>query len=842
MSRQSLNLGKRALSGTYVGQAYDPGAVNVADAPQVVVFVGAGNHHITAENLEIVRGQVLAERLTFNQTAPHIAHLAHPSNGSQISQTASIRLYNDQDEEVPAKFWAFTQPTPGGAYDQVQIFGNAYSSSDVYYLDYLSTDITVLDQVPVEGLRGIVVAGDRVSEDRYKSGTDFKMNTTIEAPVAGTNTGTGTLTINNASNYQSWDKKYHFRVEAKDSVSMPTLGNPTKTGTGTAKMTLAPTCSYTGEAVTWTLTVASKNASQATIDWSNGTLSGSLAVTADGSYTIAQGLVVAIASFANLAVGDIFTIVAANSSVTRVQFSWYSEDRVSSSGLFYLYSHRAITGIPIESGLILDFSTLSGYSANDSWTVQCINNCKLDWSLTRDTVQSIASSEIYMDAMGYVTGTPGAYYITLGELPIGAVTLTKWSDGSAISGYSVVKDTPYVKLTNNPGCNIKAAYSFRNAPQLGQVYRVTAQYTRPRELYNVAQVFTSWPEYRKAMGYPSPSNHLGIMGDYAFNEVGNTIVAAVQIEDADCDGIYTNADFRNGLKAARLNLNLTDVCILGNSNLISDIIQDSQFCNDPLYGALRSYWVGYPIGSRAGTALDDEGSIAYSASVELQVNPGDFAMGSFNSVANPWVKRTITLEDGSSKQLQLDGTFFAAACACVQAAFSDPNTAMLKQAIPGFDDIATFNFTERNLLATAGNFVADKEGNVIRLIEAVTTCAANEDYREPNTVVVKRIMSKRVIKNCNTALIGYTPRNEDEGITFIRKQIMSTLTAGISEGLISDFVDSTGRVRSIQVEDVDVWRSEENKTRYNFNYWMVMRYVIKQLAGMYSVDRNLFRV
>jgi len=107
-------------------------------------------------------------------------------------------------------------------------------------------------------------------------------------------------------------------------------------------------------------------------------------------------------------------------------------------------------------------------------------------------------------------------------------------------------------------------------------------------------------------------------------------------------------------------------------------------------------------------------------------------------------------------------------------------------------------------------------------------------------MVVKQLVTKRVISAANQALIGYVARDIEDGINHVRSVIKNVLVTLISEGIISEFVDASGRPRSLVSADIDVWRSETDYTRYNFTYFFNGRYGIKRLTGLYSVDENIF--
>jgi hypothetical protein len=170
------------------------------------------------------------------------------------------------------------------------------------------------------------------------------------------------------------------------------------------------------------------------------------------------------------------------------------------------------------------------------------------------------------------------------------------------------------------------------------------------------------------------------------------------------------------------------------------------------------------------------------------------------------------------------------------------NTLLTNQTIPGIDDIDTFDETEIKILGSSSNLYALRlQDGSAKIIDSVTTDTAADDYHEINAMVVKQYVNKRVAQDCNKALINYVPRNVDDGVTHVRGVLRRILTSMISEGIISSYTTSDGTPRDIIVDDIDVWRDETNKTRYNFTFWFNMRYGIKYVTGLYSVDENAFR-
>ena len=863
--RQKLTVTRYLLPGTYVGQVYRPKVVNVGMFPRIPCYIGKGLPYMTADNMPIVRSFVYKEKCSFPTTGPFLSTLNSPSNGSQLTSynQAPIRLYNQNEEEVPLRFWKFTKITPSGPYDTVEVFSEVFNPNDVYYIDYQSTSDSIKDILPINGIRQITVVGDQPSEALYQEHMDWESYTRLTGPLPNdSNVGSvSIINMNSSALYNGPDRNYYFTVEGNDLTSYPTLA-ASNTGLGVfainlAAMTLPDDAStYTGaNPANYTLTVANYTVVGSTtsfdLDWFDGTDTGTISISTTLATIPAQelmnGVFVSITNIDNIQNDDVLTLTVVQTH--RVRISWYSDDYLSNTGIFDFLGNTNVLNQTLESGITLDFLTLADFVVGDKWSVVANNTDTINWDFTRQVSQDFTLSDIYYDAMGLVTGTPRTYYITLNNTPVEqvlpdvTVSLIRIDTGVTIS-HTNIPGTPYVKLNIQSPLlvNFRATYYFHNAPHPGQQYYVTAQYTRPDSQYNVVSIYTGYSDALAERGYPSADNHIGVMLDYAFNAAKCDFVACVQVYDADHDGVYNTADYRVALQATDKNKEITDISVLGKFDTLADQMYQSQISNDPLIGALRLYWIGYPIGYAVGTP-GTLGTIANTSNNILQVSGANSAHGSFISCANDFVKRTIVLQTGKTVQLTLDGSFFAGMLSAINAAYRDPNTLLNAQVVPGIDSTRSYTDTQMEVLGTSSNTFANlpANSNVVKVIDAVTTDISADDYHEINVMCVKHLVSKRIIRAGNAGVINYVPRNVDDGISFVRSVIARELTSLVGDAIIADYSDANGRPRDLRPEqDVDVWRDEDTKTRYNFTYWWNGRYGIKRLTGLFSVDENIF--
>lgn len=584
-------------------------------------------------------------------------------------------------------------------------------------------------------------------------------------------------------------------------------------------------------------------------------------------------------------IGDSWTIQAVNTDSLDWSFTRTATDVFTPSDIYY-DAVGLVTGVPRSYYLTLshvptgvtglgNLSKVSGSGSNStaialnsltsfagkapdtySFALSAVSgtSATVTWSRSSDSqsgVFNVGTTNLTHPSLSAVTGPDGILldFVLTGaangdtfqihSLP--ATTVINNSTGAAIP-HKDIAAKPYVMLGSRPLTNVSVTYTYHNAPQVGQTYYATVYYTRPASLYQNALVFTSYSDALAQVGYPSPENHLGIMLDYAFNVAGNTIVAVVQVADTDHDGVYTRADFQDALNAAYAKRELTDIVVLAKFDSLADQMENSQRSNDPLYGALRVYWMGFPSNYAVGTP-ETVGTIAYTASKVLQSVGDSPARGTLIPVANQWVKRTIRLESGASQQVKLDGSFFAGMLASLQTQPQDPNTILLNKVIPGVDAVASFTDTETIILGTSSCTYAtqaDPSQPIVKVIDIVTSDSTADNYHEINVVYAKQYVTKRLIKRANDALIGYIPLSTDDAVNHVRSVIAREMTSMVGEGIIGAYTDGNGRPRSINASDIDVWPDEADKTRMNFTFFFQGRYAIKRLTGMFAVDNNIF--
>lgn len=612
---------------------------------------------------------------------------------------------------------------------------------------------------------------------------------------------------------------------------------------GTGTMTYHSTTGYSGLDVlrTYKIYIANKTGSGASttldLDWSyteGSGDSGIVAVTQTSrlSLTLDSGIVLVLSNLDTFVNDDLYTIVVGIGNVVAI--TWFSDDPQGGSSTANIDETNRI-GYELEQGLIVDFVNLSDFRAADEYNIQCTNTDTISWRLQRTETETISSGNVYFDAAGILTGVRRTYYIALTYTPKAVTSVTNASTGAAIP-YTWVTDTPYIWFATNPGVNLQVVYTRTNAPAVGQVYYITLEYTRPDAYYEQVLKFPTLDAARNTVGWDSPDNHLAIMSTWSFVDVGSQYIAVVQVKDSDGDGIYTTADYRRAILATEEDSDITDIIVLGNLESLGTAITSIIKMNDPFERKERLLHVGYPANTPIGWE-DDTGTIANYAMKVLQVYGDMPGHGCFTSYGNTYGKRTITQVDGSQVQLTLDGSFIAAVCAAYMDTFENPSDSLLRKIIPGFDDMQTYGESDMLRLGTYRNTYMQWEVVQARVIDVQTTDNTAPDYKELNAMTQKQFVTRYVRRNMDTSLIGLTPLSAEDGVLAIRSYLLGLLGTLVSRGIIAPYTQANGSVRAIDGRsDIDVYRDQQDPTLYHFKFWYNLRYTIKRLFGLYSVD------
>lgn len=498
-------------------------------------------------------------------------------------------------------------------------------------------------------------------------------------------------------------------------------------------------------------------------------------------------------------------------------------------------------------------SSTSQSSTGDKHQFAFTMNGTIDWNLKAYKTETIAKASFRQDPTGVITGVPGARYFEVRSsiMP---------DDGSSYGEYgvkSVVNEslTPitYVNKANTKiiyvtssvwsaltTAGVTVTYIARGSePSPGQHYYWSADYLRPDELYDTPLLLVGKAQAQKTL-YPIASdNHLAIMSDMAYTDSGLQAIYVVQVKDIDHDGVYSTTDYQRAIDAAE-SIKCTDIIVLDGWDNLSDVLTHLDNTNDPLVRKPRLGWFGAPIGTEIGDS-DTTSSLVYTARRTLQVYGDSNSHGTRILVAPTYGVKEIVLDDGTTQEVTLDGSFIAGCLAAQVAAFSqDWNTLLKKTLIGGWKSIQTY--TEVENLTLGGSsiiYFTDEGSSVYRIEESVTVDKYADDFAEISAMKQKHATTRKVIANIDATLIGYVAPSPAAALSTIKGSVVETLTQEVSAGNIGRYQDDNDNDRKINPDtDVIARRSVNSRTDYNVIYGFYLRYPIKRVFGLYTVDTN----
>jgi hypothetical protein len=222
-------------------------------------------------------------------------------------------------------------------------------------------------------------------------------------------------------------------------------------------------------------------------------------------------------------------------------------------------------------------------------------------------------------------------------------------------------------------------------------------------------------------------------------------------------------------------------------------------------------------------------------------NPG---RGNVILIAHDEAKRTLLLEDGTATQVILDGSFVAGFAAAQTASFSDPGLTILGLDIPVFDEIHEYSEAEIGIIGAASVTYAVNVGSgIYRWDESVTVDQTAPDLNEISAMTQKHWVTREVRKRMNDALIGVVPPSTTAGIMRIQSFLVETLDSIVSSAIIAPYgqEEHPPTIRPISASgDTEVFDDPNDKRLYHFRFFYNLRYPIKRLFGVYSVDTKFW--
>lgn len=480
--------------------------------------------------------------------------------------------------------------------------------------------------------------------------------------------------------------------------------------------------------------------------------------------------------------------------------------------------------------------------APDTFTFSSTDLLEIDWDLNSRETETFDQTQVLTDTLGTITGVQGRNYIILDFIPQSIKYVHNSPSGTSLS-FSWITGTPYIALPTPPTESVEVMYEYNGRePDPGNLYYMTVNVLRPSSLYNSPITTADRDSARRLLGPASPENDALTMAEIAFDN-GTPQAIWVQVDDADSDGVFTKADYEAGIRATELDSLLTDVIVLNGFSSLSLQLSSNERMNDPFELKERMLWVGVPANTAIGAA-NQPNTLVFLSRKTMQVFGQNPAHGRRVLLGNTFATRTITLNDGSGLTVNLDGSFIAGASAALNASFNDPAEVLLRKNLTGFDTMQSYSESEMNQLGSASIlYLSDQGAGVFRFEESVTvdtSAPENNEISAQNQII---FVTRDVRSRMDNSLISFVPPSQRAGVAVIQTTLVQILSELVGRTLIAGYDNPDGSTRPIDPStDVEVFRSEDDKTLYNFRYWYNLRYGIKRLFGLFSVDKRLFGV
>jgi hypothetical protein len=502
---------------------------------------------------------------------------------------------------------------------------------------------------------------------------------------------------------------------------------------------------------------------------------------------------------------------------------------------------RNFPAIPLAAPI-----TAERYTTGDIFTFSAVNQNLLDWNLQRRSSETIVNTEIFQDVLGRVTGIPLAYYVILSDTPD---TITRVQDATtdALLSYiqvmtSTSETTPYVAFTTKPVNDVIVSYTHNGAePAPGQFYYITANRLRLNSEYEIPVLYLTRDDMEAGLAPKTTDNALWLAGDIAFDTAFFGAYFC-QVQDLSGNGIFSTADFRRAIDATEGIAAITDLVVLSFFPAIPYAKLSIEKMADPFRRAERMLWVGAMTGTPVGD-VDTANSLVYLAKKTLQFQGDNPGRGHVVLLGNQWVTRTVVLDDGSTAVLDIDGSYLAAYAAARNAEFSDPADTLLRKETASFDAMAVFTEAEQDILGAASiTWLTSQGSGAYRFEESITVDTSAPDLQEISAMNQKFYVTRKVTRDMDSALISIVPPSPAAGVALIQAYLTDELGTIASSGIIAPYGSETDppTIRTVGPGDMYVYVDELDRRVYHLGYFFNIRYPIKRIMGLYSVDSRFW--
>ena len=251
--------------------------------------------------------------------------------------------------------------------------------------------------------------------------------------------------------------------------------------------------------------------------------------------------------------------------------------------------------------------------------------------------------------------------------------------------------------------------------------------------------------------------------------------------------MFSVADFRRAISSTEKVRDITDLVVLGFFPAVPYAKLSVEKMADPFLRSERMLWVGAPIGTPVGD-VDTPNTLVYLSKKTLQFQGDNPGRGHVVLLGNPRVTRTVTLDDGSTAIVELDGSFLAAYAAARNAGFRNPSDTLLRKDTASFDDMDVFDDSEQEVLGNASiTWLNSTGGGIFRFEESLTVDTSAPDLQEISAMNQKMYVTRTVARDMDNALISIVPPSPAAGVALIQAYLTDELMSIASSGVIAPY-------------------------------------------------------
>ncbi len=388
-------------------------------------------------------------------------------------------------------------------------------------------------------------------------------------------------------------------------------------------------------------------------------------------------------------------------------------------------------------------------------------------------------------------------------------------------------------------------------PEFGTSYYSTYQYTRPASDYTKAHrvydpdqlyVYTTPLTLQNYTG-----NDLCIGGEIVFENQASSMYL-VQIDDSFIPGTPTETELKAALDVCAEYKNITEVVVLGTASNLAvprNVMLHVADQSSMLEKHYRRAWIGMARDTDPGDP-DTPDTFIHTSTMVLQPGAKSPGRGRLFLIAPANATRTIRLENGQESDVDVDGSYIAAAVASVYTALPSVSSVLLNKFVRGFKEegFGIYLRGERHAMAEAGVTVVTLDDSTFEMLDPLSTEAGGSNmvqFAEPSASAQKDIVTNTVDAVLKANVVGVVPDDLADYITDVKKWIMLAILANIENGNIAPYRNADKSVRDIDATtDIQVYQSSSDPRTFYFKYWYNLKYPAKRFFGEYSVDNPFF--